>query len=117
MSTDQPSTENTTEIEQAASLDTEADQLEEPITEDEVMDDPWAEEVERSKRRPGLLARGRARWRRGWVHYLTHSVPADDDGPENLPTILQGTRGRIIFAVATACVMVLWMIALVAIVF
>lgn len=61
-------------------------------------------------RRPGLYGRAKRAVRRRWKTYLNDAVPRDDDGPEDLPRLLQGRRGQVILAIGAVGIMCGWVV-------
>lgn len=67
-------------------------------------------------RKDGFFRRNRRKfrqWRRAWIE---DTVPADDDGPEDLPAWLQGVKGRVILGLGAVALLAGWMWAFVSIV-
>lgn len=80
-------------------------------------DDVYVDDDDRDEvdgQRVGRVGRWKKRARRKWSQWLESSVPEDDDGPENLPLILQGKRGRIILAASTVVVLGAWVVMMMA---
>lgn len=81
-------------------------------------DDVYVEDDDRDEadgKRVGRVGRWKMRARRKWSQWVESSIPEDDDGPENLPLILHGTRGRIILAASTVVVLGAWVVMMIAV--